>query len=342
MRGIVYESGGVEALAITELPDPKPAAGEVLLRVKGCAMNHLDVWATKNPENRRFGGPRIMGSDVSGVVEELGLGVTGYSIGDQVVVSPGISCQHCFQCLRGRHADCPQYHLLGVGRDGGYSELMTVPAANLAPLPSNLSLEEAASVPLVFITAWRMLHERARVEPGEWVLVTAAGSGVGIAAIQIAKSTGAKVITTASTEEKRQKGLDLGADAAIDYTQPDWHQQLLEITGGRGVNVAADSVGGRTIEELIKGMAPGGRVVNCGFTDTTPMSIEMATLRDRKISVGWSFMGSNSYMHESLRLMEAGRMKPVVHKVFPFEEVQDAHHAMINRGNFGKIVLTWQ
>ena len=141
-----------------------------------------------------------------------------------MVVSPGISCQHCFQCLRGRHADCPQYHLLGVGRDGGYSELMTVPAANLAPLPSNLSLEEAASVPLVFITAWRMLHEKARVEPGEWVLVTAAGSGVGIAAIQIAKSTGAKVITTASTEEKRQKGLDLGADAAIDYTQPDWHQ----------------------------------------------------------------------------------------------------------------------
>ena len=341
MRAIVYESGGVEALAIQEMPDPEPAPGEVVVRVKACAMNHLDVWATKNPTDRRFGGPRIMGADVAGLVESVGPGVKGYSPGDRVVVAPGISCQHCIQCQRGRHADCPSYHLLGVGRDGGYSELMTIPSVNLAPLSDKIGFEDGASIPLVFITAWRMLVEKAGIQPGDWVLVTAAGSGVGIAAIQIAKVFGAKVITTASTEVKRQKGLELGADHAVDYTQPGWSKEVMRLTDGRGVDIAADSVGGQTLAEALEAMAFGGRVINCGFTDRTPMSLDLVTLRTRRISVAWSYMGSNSYMHESLRLMETGQMRPVVHKSFPFEQVQDAHRAMINRDNFGKIVLTW-
>ena len=341
MRAIVYESGGVEALAIREVPDPESAPGEVVVRVKACAMNHLDVWATKNPTERRFGGPRIMGADVAGLVESMGPGVTGYSPGDRVVVAPGISCRQCIQCQRGRHSDCPSYHLLGVGRDGGYSELMTIPAVNLAPLSDKLGFEEGSSIPLVFITAWRMLVEKADIQPGDWVLVTAAGSGVGIAAIQIAKVFGAKVITTASTEVKRQKGLELGADHAVDYTQPGWSQEVVRLTDGRGVDITADSVGGQTLAEALEAMAPGGRVINCGFTDRTPLSVDLATLRTKRISVAWSYMGSNSYMHESLRFMETGQMRPVVHKSFPFEQVQDAHRAMINRDNFGKIVLTW-
>ena len=341
MRAIIYEMGGVEALTIQEVPDLQPEAGEALIRVKACAMNHLDVWATKNPTDRRFGGPRIMGADVAGVVESLGAGVTGYSPGDRVVVAPGISCRQCPRCQRGQHADCPEYKLLGVGLDGGYSELMRIPAVNLAPLPEAISFEDGASIPLVFITAWRILVEKANVQPGEWVLVNSAGSGVGIAAIQIARLFGARVIATASTEAKRGKALDLGAEVAVDYTQSGWSQEVVRLSDGRGVDIAIDSAGGDILAETLEAMAFGGRVVNCGNTANTPWNFDLAILRRQRLSLMLSFMGSNGYMHEVMKFVETGRLKPVVHQVFPFERVQEAHRAMINRDNFGKIVLTW-
>jgi NADPH:quinone reductase-like Zn-dependent oxidoreductase len=341
MRAIVYESGGVEALKIQEIPDRTPEAGEVLLRVKACAMNHLDVWATKNPTQQRFGGPRIMGADVAGVVESLGPGVEGYAQGDRVLVAPGLSCGHCSKCQRGMHADCPEYKLLGVGRDGGYSELMTIPAVNLAPMPDGLGFEDGASIPLVFITAWRMLVEKADVQPGEWVLVNSAGSGVGIAAIQIAKLFGARVIATASTETKRTKALGLGADGAVDYTQPGWPQEVERLADGRGADVAIDCVGGTILAETLGAMASGGRVVNCGFTAGAQWDFDWSVFRGRQLSFAWSMMGGNSYLHEVMRFARTGQLKAVVHRVFPFEQVQEAHRAMIDRENFGKIVLTW-
>ena len=341
MRAIVYETGGVEALHIQEVPDPQPGPGEVLVRVKACAMNHLDVWATKNPAERRFGGPRIMGADVAGVVESLGPGAVGFSPGDRVLVSPGTSCRQCQRCRMGMHSDCTQYKLLGVGLDGGYSELMRIPDVYLTPLPDNISFEDGASLPLVFITAWRVLVEKARVRPGEWVLVNAAGSGVGIAAIQIARLFGARVITTASTEVKRGKGLALGAEWAVDYTLPGWPQEVVSLCDGRGADVAIDSVGGDTLQKTLDAMAPGGRVVNCGNTSGGDWNLDLTTLRTRRLWLTSSFMGSNSYLHEVLKFVETGQIKPVIHRVFPFERVQEAHHAMINRDNFGKIVLTW-
>lgn len=341
MRAIVYESGGVEALAIQEVADFEPAPGEALLRVKACAMNHLDVWATTDPTNRRFGGPRIMGSDVAGVVEALGPGVNGYTIGDRVLVAPGISCRQCYQCQRGQHADCPEYKLLGVGVDGGYSELMRIPAVNLVRMPEGLNFEEGASIPLVFITAWRMLVEKARVQPGEWVLVNAAGSGVGIAAIQIASLFGARVIATASTEVKRGKALGLGAKGAVDYTRPGWPLEVTRQTGGLGVDVAIDSVGGHILEETLEAMAPGGRVVNCGRTGGDRWGFDLYAFMRRHLSFLSSYMGSNGYLQNVLKFVETGQLRPVVHQTFPFERVQEAHRAMINRDNFGKIVLTW-
>ena len=340
MRAIVYESGGIDALAIDEILDPEPGPGEVLLRVKACAMNHLDVWATQDPTQRRFGGPRIMGSDVAGEVERLGAGVTGFSPGDRVLVYPGVSCGQCRWCQRGQHAECPQYHLVGVGRDGGYSELMRIEAANLVQMPDNLSYEEGASIPLVFVTAWRMVVEKARAEPGEWVLVNSAGSGVGIAAIQIAKLRGSRVIATASTEAKREKAKALGADVVVDYTQPGWPQEVVRYADNEGADVCLDSVGGRVFADSIEAMVRGGRMVNCGATGG-PLEFDLGALRTRRLSFILSFMGSNSYLHEVLRLAKAGQLKPVVHQVFPFERVQDAHRAMINRENFGKIVLVW-
>jgi NADPH:quinone reductase-like Zn-dependent oxidoreductase len=341
MRAIVYESGGVEALAIREIPEPQPGPGEVLLRVKACAMNHLDVWATKNPTEQRFGGPRIMGSDVAGVVEALGPGVTGYSLGDRVLVDPGVSCRRCLQCQRGRHSNCSEYKLIGVHLDGGYSELMPTPAVNLAHLPDSISFEDGASIPLVFITAWRTLVEKANVQPGEWVLVNAAGSGVGIAAIQIAKLFGARVIATASTETKRTKALGLGADGAVDYTQPGWPQEVERLADGRGADVAIDCVGGTILAETLGAMASGGRVVNCGFTAGAQWDFDWSVFRGRQLSFAWSMMGGNSYLHEVMRFARTGQLKSVVHRVFPFEQVQEAHRAMIDRENFGKIVLTW-
>ena len=341
MRAIVYESGGVEALKIQEIPDRTPEAGEVLLRVKACAMNHLDVWATKNPTQQRFGGPRIMGADVAGVVESLGPGVEGYAQGDRVLVAPGLSCGHCSKCQRGMHADCPEYKLLGVGRDGGYSELMTIPAVNLAPMPDGLGFEDGASIPLVFITAWRMLVEKADVQPGEWVLVNSAGSGVGIAAIQIARLFGARVIATASTQAKRDKALELGAEASVDYTQSGWADEVARLADGDGVDIAIDSAGGSILEQTLGAMARGGQVVNCGNTENVAWNMNLDPLRNKRLSLSWSLMGSNGYLNETLKSVKTGQLKAVVHRVFPFEQVQEAHRAMINRDNFGKIVLTW-
>ena len=341
MRAIVYESGGVEALKIQEIPDRTAAAGEVLLRVKACAMNHLDVWATKNPTQVRFGGPRIMGADVAGVVDSLGPGVEGYAQGDRVLVAPGLSCGHCNKCQRGMHSDCAEYKLLGVHRDGGYSELMTIPAVNLAPMPDDLGFEDGASIPLVFITAWRMLVEKADVQPGEWVLVNSAGSGVGIAAIQIARLFGARVIATASTQAKRDKALELGAEAAVDYTQSGWAEEVVRLTDGDGANIAIDSAGGSILEQTLGAMALGGRVVNCGNTENVAWNMNLDPLRNKRLSLSWSLMGSNGYLNEALKSVKTGQLKAVVHRVFPFEQVQDAHRAMINRDNFGKIVLTW-
>ena len=341
MRAIIYETGGVEALAIQEVEDPRPEPGEVLLRVKACAMNHLDVWATKDPNARRFDGPRIMGSDVAGTVEALGPGVSGYSPGDRVLVAPGLSCGHCTQCQRGQHSDCAEYKLLGVHRDGGYSELMRIPAVNLAPLPDEVSFEDGSSIPLVFITVWRMLVERANVQPGEWVLVNSAGSGVGIAAIQVARLFGAQIIATASTEAKRTKALGLGADGVVDYTKPGWADEVVRLADGRGVDVAIDSAGGNILDETLGAMAMSGRVVNCGFTAGGEWGSNWATFRAKRLSLMLTLMGSNSYLHEAMKHVKTGQLNPVVHRVFPFEKVQEAHRAMINRENFGKIVLTW-
>ena len=340
MRAIVYESGGVEALNIQEVPHPSPGPGEVLVRVRACAMNHLDVWATKDPTQQRFGGPRIMGSDVAGVVEALGPGASGFTTGDRVLVYPGVSCGRCRDCQLGMHSDCAEYRLVGVGLDGGYAELMKIGANHLVHLPESLSFEEGASIPLVFITAWRMLVEKARVQPGEWVLVTAAGSGVGIAAIQIAKLLGARVITTASTREKRDKGLSLGAEAAVDYTRPKWAAEVIDLTDGKGVAVCVDNVGGRTFADSVELMRTEGRMVNCGTT-AGPLDVDVETLRAKRISFMPSFMGSNGYLHDVLRLVEAGLLKPVVHELFPFEKVKEAHRSMIDRKSFGKIVLDW-
>src|SRR5215212_11864248 len=231
MKATVFnEHGGAEVLQYVDAPDPKIKANEVLVEVRACALNHLDVWARGGLPGIEIPMPHILGNDIAGVVREAGELVDWVKPGDEVLLQPGVSCGHCRECLRGADNLCPSYDMLGYRRDGGYAELVTAPAVNVVPKPTNLSWTEAAALPLVLVTAWHMLVTRAKVEPGEDVLVHAAGSGVGSVGIQVAKLRGARVIATAGSEEKRERARELGADEVVDYTREDWPKEVRRLT----------------------------------------------------------------------------------------------------------------
>ena len=252
--------GGLEVLRYGEMPPPVVEAGQVRVAVKAVALNHLDVWVRKGTASPRLRLPHILGSDIAGVIEEVGPGVEGLKPGDEVVVNPGISCGRCERCLNGQDNLCPQYQILGEHRWGGYAELVIVPAANILPKPANVSWAEAASLPLTFLTAWQMVVDRLQVRPGEDVLVMAAGSGVSVAAIQIAKLHGARVIATASSEEKLAQARALGADETVNYSHPDWFKEVRRLTGGKGADAVVDHTGAQYWEGVIRATAWGGRI----------------------------------------------------------------------------------
>src|SRR3954470_9779242 len=247
MKAIIFEQhGGPEVLRLAEVPDPQIKTDEVLVEVRACALNHLDVWVRCGLPGIKIPLPHILGNDIAGVVREVGELVTWAKPGDEVMVQPGVSCGHCGECLAGHDNMCDDYDIIGYRRDGGYAELVAVPGLNLIPKPSGLTWPEAAALPLVTLTAWHMLVTRANIQPGEDVLVHAAGSGVGSIGIQIAKLRGAKVIATASSDEKLTKARELGADETIDYTRDDWSKEVRRMTNGRGVDIVFEHTGATT------------------------------------------------------------------------------------------------
>jgi len=268
MKAVIFKQhGGPEVLQLAEVPDPQINADEVLVEVRACALNHLDVWVRNGLPGIEIPLPHILGDDIAGVVREAGALVTWVKPGDEVMIQPGVSCGHCDECLAGRDNMCDAYDIIGYRRDGGYAELVAVPGVNVISKPKNLSWPEAAALPLVTLTAWHMLVARAQVQPGEDVLIHAAGSGVGSVGIQIAKLRGARVITTASSEEKLSKARELGADEVINYTTtPKFSQRVKELTGGRGVHVVFDCVGATVWDESCASLKPGGRLVITGTT----------------------------------------------------------------------------
>src|SRR5512132_941398 len=260
MKAIIFEQhGGPEVLKLTEVPDPKIKANEVLVEVRACALNHLDVWVRNGLPGIKIPLPHILGNDIAGVVREVGELVAWVNVGDEVMLHPGVSCGHCPECLAGRDNMCDDYDIIGYRRDGGYAQLVAAPAVNVIPKPKNLSWPEAAALPLVTLTAWHMLVARAKVQPGEDVLVHAAGSGVGSLGIQIAKLRGARVITTASTDDKLAKARELGADVTINYTRDDWPKEVKRLTNGRGVDVVFEHTGAKTWPGSIVSLKKGGR-----------------------------------------------------------------------------------
>jgi NADPH:quinone reductase-like Zn-dependent oxidoreductase len=341
MKAVVFrQHGAPEVLESADLPVPEPAAREVRVAVRAVALNHLDVWVRKGWPGLKLTLPHTLGSDVSGVVDAVGAEVQDLAPGEEVVVNPGLSCGACERCLLGEDNLCRAYRIIGEHVPGGYAQYVVVPRQNLAPKPRALSFEEAACLPLTYLTSWTMLVRRAQLRPGETVLVHAAGSGVGSAAVQIAKLMGATVIATASTAAKLDKARALGADHLINYAEQDFLAEVKRITDRRLVDVVFEHVGGATFDRSVACLPYGGRLVTCGATTGHEVKLDLRVLFYKRISLLGSTMGSKGDLFRILQLVEAGRLRPVLDRVLPLEQAQQAHRLLEDRAQFGNVVLT--
>lgn len=340
MRAIILRShGGPEVLEEAEVPTPEVGPGQVRVQIRATALNHLDLWVRGGLPTLKLPLPHILGSDIAGEVESVGSHVEGVEVGQEVLVQPGLSCMRCEACLSGQDNACPTYRILGEHVHGGYAEFITVPAANLVPKPQRLSWEEAAATPLAFLTSWEMLVRRAQVQAGETVLVQAAASGVGSAAVQIAKLLGAQVIATASTADKQARAKELGADHTLDSGREDLAREVRRLSGGKGVEVVFDHVGEATWDASVRSLRNGGRLVTCGATTGYDVGVDLRHLFYRRLSLLGSTMGAKGDLHRIAQLIDQGRLQPVVDRAFPLADASKAHEHLASRGQFGKVVL---
>jgi NADPH:quinone reductase-like Zn-dependent oxidoreductase len=322
----IHEDGGPEVLVLEEAPDPVAGPGEVLVRLRASALNHIDVWIRKGlPSVPK---PRILGADGAGVVEALGEGVTGFEPGERVVLNPGID------------AGGGRIHVIGEHGDGTNAELIAVPATNVHPVPEGLSFEEAAAFPLVFETAYRMLVTRAGLREGEWVLAWGIGSGVSTAALAIAKVLGANVLATSSSDVKLERASELGADATVNHATGDVKEAVREATGGRGIDIVVEHVGEATWATSLQVAAPGGRIAVCGATSGPNPPAALHRIWWKQLSILGSTMGTGEDFAAAYELVASGRARPVVDTVLPLEEIRAAHERLEAGEQLGKIVLT--
>jgi NADPH:quinone reductase-like Zn-dependent oxidoreductase len=337
----IHQFGGPEVLTYEDVPDPQLRKDQVLVRVRACALNHLDAWVRKGLPGVKL--PHVLGSDIAGEVVESGEYISGFKAGQRVLLAPMHFCGHCSKCVAGLQNQCREFTALGNTVDGGNCELIAVPAANVVPIPdsSSLSLDfnQAASVPLVFLTAWHMLVGRAGIRMGQTVLVLGASSGVGIAAIQIAKLFHCRVITTAGDEAKLDRGRELGADYGINHYQQKISEEVRKITNKEGVDIVVEHVGSATWNESMKSLKSSGTLVTCGATTGYDASIDLRHLFARQLSVLGSYMGTMGEFYEVLGHLFAGRLKPVIDRVFPLKDLRAAHEHLGDSRMFGKIVV---
>jgi NADPH:quinone reductase-like Zn-dependent oxidoreductase len=340
MKAVVFERcGGREVLEYRDVPDPRCGADEALIEVKACGVNHLDLWVRGGLPGVEIEMPHILGNDVVGVVAEVGEVVRHVKPGDRVLVNPTLSCGVCPACLAGDDNLCRHHDVLGRRRNGGYAERVAVPGVNCLAYPENLKWEEAAAVPLVFLTAWHMLVGLAKLRPGEDCLVIGAGSGVGSAAIQIARMIGARVIATAGDDAKLERARALGAHEVINHAARDLGADARSLTGRKGVEVAFEHVGGEALVRAVGALARGGRLVTCGATAGGQVPLDANLIFGRHLTIMGSWMGRRSELVEALRFIRDGRLKPVVDSVFPLAEARRAHERIESRRHFGKLVL---
>jgi NADPH:quinone reductase-like Zn-dependent oxidoreductase len=333
-----HEHGGSEVLRYEEAPEPALRAGEVLVRVRACALNHLDLWERSGLERVRIPMPHISGSDVAGdVVRAEGAEVAA---GQRVMLQPGVSCGRCEACLSGRDNECAAYEVLGYrNHAGGYAELVKVPVQNLISIPDGIDYIHAAAFPLTFLTAWHMLMTRAKLERGEEVLVLAAGSGVGQAAIQIARLQGARVLATAGSAEKLERARSLGASEVIHHHEQDVAEEVRRLTNKRGVDVVIEHVGQATWAKSVRSLARGGRLVTCGATTGADAGLNLQALFAKQLSIHGSYMGTKGELLQVARFFFSGEVTPVIDRTFPLAEAAAAQQRLETSGQFGKIVL---
>jgi len=322
-----------------DVPEPTIRADQILVRVRACALNHLDLFVRAGIPGMKFALPHVLGSDIAGEIVAAGDLCQRVEPGWRVLLSPGLSCRQCEQCLSGNDNLCRRYTLFGYGQDGGNVELLAAPEYSAIRIPDAMSFEEAAAAPLVFLTAWHMLMTRARLQPGEDVLVLAASSGVGSAAIQIAKLFQCRVIATAGGEAKLARARELGADFAIDHYQQDISAEVRKITSKRGVDVVVEHVGAATWPKSLESLAPAGRLVTCGATTGFDARVDLRYLFSKQWSLLGSFMGSMGELHQVLRFVFRGQLKPVIDAVYPLAEIRAAHERLEKKEQFGKVVV---
>ena len=340
MKAVVFRRhGGPDVLEHTDAPDPSCGAGQMLVRVKACSVNHLDLWIRQGIPAYRIHLPHISGCDVAGVVERVGAGVTNVKIGDRVVLAPGLSCGACAWCKAGDDNLCASYGIRGAATDGGYAELTCADAADALPIPPGLSFEEAAAFPLVFLTAWHMLVGRSKLRSGETVLVHAAGSGVGHAAVQIATHLNATVYATVGSDAKIAKAKTLGADEVIHSQRENVEERVKSLTGGRGVDVVFEHVGPQTWEASLRVLAKGGRLVTCGATSGPSVLLDLRYVFSRQLSILGSMMGTRAELQTVAQLIGERTLRPIVDTVFPLPDARAAQERMVNRAVFGKLLL---
>ncbi len=335
-----HEHGGPEVLRYDDVPEPSPLPTQVKLQVKAVALNHLDIWLRKGLPGIKVPLPKIGGCDIAGEVVTTGPACARITPGQRIMVSPGISCGQCAACLRGEDNRCRAYQIIGgYAVDGGCADFVCVPEVNCIPIPEQLDYAAAAAVPLTFLTAWNMLVRQARLRRGEAVLVMAAGSGIGTAAIQIARLFDCRVLAVAGTDEKLAKAKDLGAEAGINSARQDLGGEVRRLTGKRGVDVIVEHVGGGTWEQLIPSLAPGGRLVTCGASAGFDARVDIRFLFSKGLSIVGAFMGCKGDLLEVVRELAEGRLRPVVDRTLPLSECAQAHRLIEERAQFGKIVL---
>jgi NADPH:quinone reductase-like Zn-dependent oxidoreductase len=340
MRAVAFHRhGGPEVLTAVELPTPEPMAREVRVRVKAVALNHLDLWVREGWPGLKLTLPHILGSDIAGVVDACGAEVTDLKPGAELLVNPGLSCGACERCLKGEDNLCRAYQIIGEHTRGGYAEYVCVPRQNVLLKPAKLSFAEAACLPLTFLTAWTMLVRRAQLQAGETVLVQAAGSGVGSAAVQIAKLLGAKVIATASTDAKLERARALGAHHTINYATQDFVAEVKRLTDRKLVDVVFEHVGGPTFEKSVACLPYGGRLVTCGATSGHQVKLDLKVLFYKRISLLGSTMGSKGDLFRLLQLVDEGALKPVLDRTLPLAQAAEGHRLLADRKAFGNVVL---
>lgn len=344
MKAALFQKHGKpRVLEYSEFPDPTLNPDEVLIQVKGVALNHLDLFVREGIPGIDLEMPHILGSDISGLVIEKGEKVpNSIAVGQRVVVDPGLSCGVCDACIRGEQSLCPDYQIIGEHVRGGYSELFGVHHENIIPIPdeTNISFTYAAAAPLTFMTAWRLMMTKAEVYPGQDVLIIGIGGGVALASLQIAKLAGATVFVTSSSDEKLKKAKNLGADYGINYIEnPEYQKEIWRMTDSKGVDVVFDSVGKATWQKSLRCLKKGGRLVTCGATSGPKAETNINSIFWKQLEILGSTMASRAELREVLELIWQGSLAPVVDRVLPLSKAAKAHKILEKGEQFGKIVL---